>query len=146
MTRLKATESRNAKHFTTGCFVTVWSVLGWIFPLSLSQRWVLVRYGAEDQPPPFEKHNDCAGDLTTMVGCSRVVLFSLDTCPNFPETSSSEGLKHERRGLWVMSVTYCALPLIKALGFVWHWGKISSSQSPPNRVWRKCHCGSKSLL
>lgn len=100
----KVLQSRNAKHFSTGCFVTVLKCLRWIkwiLPLSLSQMRVLVRYGAEDQPALFENHNDCAGDLTTMVGCSRVVLFSLNTCP---DTSLSEGLKHESCELWVMSV------------------------------------------
>lgn len=63
---------------------------------------------------PFENDNDCAGDLTTMVGCPCVVLFSFNTCPNFPDTSLSEGLKHESCELWAISVTYCVLLVIKA--------------------------------
>lgn len=33
---------------------------------------------------PLKNHNDCAGDLTTMEGCSRVALFSPRHLPKFP--------------------------------------------------------------
>lgn len=107
---------------------------------------MLVRYGAEGQPVPFETPNDCSADLTTMVGCSRVVLFPLDTCPRFPDASSSEGLKRESCELWPMSVTYCVPPLIKAQASFSTEVQFPASTPPPPSthlpptVLRKRHC------